>query len=301
MTHGTVKFFNAAKGFGFITPDSGGKDIFVSAASVTLAGIGALKPGQRVSFEIKPDTRGPMAVGLAQLAEPPRQLPPQDRASHNSKADERRQLAFYFDPADDNAQDILEKLRAAGHEPTLIDYIATPLKREELKALSASLAAKSQSLVKKYAPLFYDLRLDDRFLSQTEFWDAIAEHPSLINGPIAATASDANLCNAKSGLKAFLTANFPHLAPTNLESAEAAKPSNKKHAPPASEEETQFEEASPTPAKSKAPKARAPKKAVAPKTKSSSAAKPKAAARKTVARPAKKTSEPKKAKSQSKK
>ena len=65
MTHGTVKFFNAAKGFGFITPDSGGKDIFVSAASVSSAGIGALKPGQRVAFDIKPDTRGPMAVNTA--------------------------------------------------------------------------------------------------------------------------------------------------------------------------------------------------------------------------------------------
>ena len=293
MTHGTVKFFNASKGFGFITPDSGGKDIFVSAASVTSAGIGTLKPGQRVGFEIKPDTRGPMAIGLAQLDEPLRPLPSQDRAPQN-------QLTFYFDPADDNAQDILEKLRAAGHEPRLIDYVAAPLKREQLKALSAALAAKSQSLVKKYAPLFYDLRLDDRFLSQTEYWDAIAEHPSLINGPIAATASDANLCNAKSGLKAFLTANFPHLASIDLERKEAAKPSTKKHAPLATEEESGVEEAAPTAVKSKAPKARATKaKAeVVPKTKAGPA-KPKAVAKKAAPKSAK--AEPKKPKPRSKK
>jgi CspA family cold shock protein len=281
MTHGTVKFFNAAKGFGFITPDSGGKDIFVSAASVSSAGIGTLKPGQRVAFEIKPDTRGPMAVGLGQLDEPPRPLPSQDRGPQN-------QLAFYFDPADDNAQDILEKLRAAGHEPRPIDYVAAPLKREQLKALSTLLAAKSQSLVKKYAALFYDLRLDDRFLSQTEYWDAIAEHPTLINGPIVATASDANLCNAKSGLKPFLAANFPHLAAIDLERSEAAKPSSKKHAPPAPEDEAGIEEATSTAVK--APKARPTKKAnaaVAPKTKSRGPAKPKAAAKKPAAKSAK--------------
>lgn len=285
MTHGTVKFFNAAKGFGFITPDSGGKDIFVSAASVSSAGIGVLKPGQRLSFDVKPDTRGPMAVGLSQLAEPPRLLPTPHRAPPDSQAEERRQLVFYFDPADDNAQAVLERLRAAGHEPRLVDYVATPLTREQLKALSALLAAKSQGLVKKYAPLFYDLRLDDRFLSQTEFWDAIVEHPSLINGPILATASDANLCNAKSGVKAFLAANFPHLVPVDVGQTEPAKPS--KHAP-AVEEESGNEPEGPTAAK--APKARATKKAkaaVAPKTKAISAAKPKAAAKKAGPKSAK--------------
>jgi len=296
MTHGTVKFFNAAKGFGFITPDSGGKDIFVSAASASSAGIGILKPGQRVSFDIKPDTRGPMAVGLSQLAEPPRQLPTQHRAPPELQAEERRQLVFYFDPADDNAQAALEKLRAAGHEPKLVDYVATPLTREQLKALSALLAAKSQGLVKKYAPLFYDLRLDDRFLSQTEFWDAIVEHPSLINGPIVATANDANLCNAKSGVKEFLAANFPHLVPVDVGQTEPAKPP--KHAPATDEDESESEAAGPA----KAPKARAAKKAkaaVAPKAKAISPAKPKATAKKAAPKSAK-PSGVKKPKAQSK-
>jgi len=299
MTHGTVKFFNAAKGFGFITPDSGGKDIFVSAASVSSAGIGALKPGQRVSFDVKPDTRGPMAIGLAQLAEPPRQLPTQHRAPPDSQAEEKRQLVFYFDQADDNAQAVLEMLRAAGHEPRLVDYVATPLTREQLKALSALLAAKSQSLVKKYAPLFYDLRLDDRFLSQTEYWDAIVEHPSLINGPIVATASDANLCNAKSGVKAFFAANFPHLVPVDLGQTGASKPST--HAPDTEEEESGSEPEGSTAAK--APKARATKKAkaaVAPKAKASGAAKPKATAKKAAPKSAK-PSDVKKPKPRSKK
>ncbi|MBB5751997.1 cold-shock protein [Prosthecomicrobium pneumaticum] len=66
---GTVKFFNATKGFGFITPDGGGKDVFVHVTAVERSGIGALADGQRISFETEPDKRGkgPKAVHL-QLA-----------------------------------------------------------------------------------------------------------------------------------------------------------------------------------------------------------------------------------------
>ena len=54
---GTVKFFNSAKGFGFITPDEGGKDVFVHATAVEAAAC-ALNEGGRVSFEIEDDRRG---------------------------------------------------------------------------------------------------------------------------------------------------------------------------------------------------------------------------------------------------
>jgi len=64
MATGIVKFFNAAKGFGFITPDDGGKDVFVPAASIASSGLSRLKPGQRVTFESQPDGKGPKAVDL---------------------------------------------------------------------------------------------------------------------------------------------------------------------------------------------------------------------------------------------
>ncbi len=63
-TTGTVKFFNVSKGFGFISPDGGGKDVFVHATAVERAGMRALAEGQRVSFEIEPDARGSKAVNL---------------------------------------------------------------------------------------------------------------------------------------------------------------------------------------------------------------------------------------------
>ena len=58
MTIGTVKFFNTSKGFGFIAPEGGGKDVFVHATAVEAAGLRSLNEGQKVSFDIVPDARG---------------------------------------------------------------------------------------------------------------------------------------------------------------------------------------------------------------------------------------------------
>ncbi len=64
MTVGTVKFYNANKGFGFISPEDGGKDVFVHATAVEAAGMSGLTEGQRVSFDIQPDARGSKAANL---------------------------------------------------------------------------------------------------------------------------------------------------------------------------------------------------------------------------------------------
>jgi CspA family cold shock protein len=55
---GTVKFFNTAKGYGFITPETGGKDVFVHATALEAAGIRGLNEGDRVSFVLEDDRRG---------------------------------------------------------------------------------------------------------------------------------------------------------------------------------------------------------------------------------------------------
>jgi cold shock protein len=57
MTVGTVKFFNAQKGFGFIGPDDGGADVFVHVTAVEQAGLSTLHEGQRVSFDLVTDQR----------------------------------------------------------------------------------------------------------------------------------------------------------------------------------------------------------------------------------------------------
>lgn len=64
MTIGTVKFFNANKGFGFISPEGGGKDVFVHSTAIETAGMRVLAEGQRVSFDVQSDVKGPKAVNL---------------------------------------------------------------------------------------------------------------------------------------------------------------------------------------------------------------------------------------------
>jgi CspA family cold shock protein len=63
---GTVKFFNAQKGYGFIKPDDGGRDIFVHITAVERSGLSNLNEGQRIEFDVEPDKKGkgPKAVNL---------------------------------------------------------------------------------------------------------------------------------------------------------------------------------------------------------------------------------------------
>jgi cold shock protein len=57
MTNGTVKWFNSQKGFGFIQPDDGSKDVFVHISAVERAGMGSLNEGQKLSYEVTADRR----------------------------------------------------------------------------------------------------------------------------------------------------------------------------------------------------------------------------------------------------
>lgn len=64
MPIGTVKFFSTQKGFGFISREEGGKDVFVHISAVEASGMSSLAEGQRVSFDVQPDKRGEKAVNL---------------------------------------------------------------------------------------------------------------------------------------------------------------------------------------------------------------------------------------------
>jgi len=69
MITGTVKFYNDQKGFGFIQPDDGSKDVFVHATALERAGIHALREGQKVTFETQIDSRsGKTAVSKLEAA-----------------------------------------------------------------------------------------------------------------------------------------------------------------------------------------------------------------------------------------
>jgi CspA family cold shock protein len=64
MASGIVKWFNAQKGFGFIQPDSGGKDVFVHISAVERSGLNGLNEGQKISYDLQPDRGKDAAVNL---------------------------------------------------------------------------------------------------------------------------------------------------------------------------------------------------------------------------------------------
>src|ERR1700694_5919427 len=105
MTTGTVKWFNATKGFGFIAPDDGGNDVFVHISAVERAGMGSLNEGQKLSFESKVDSqsgktsaenlramcRGP---GQEIAADVPESRHRSSRLRHETKARRSNRRAF---------------------------------------------------------------------------------------------------------------------------------------------------------------------------------------------------------------
>lgn len=288
MANGIVKFFNSAKGFGFITPEDGGKDVFIPATSIASSGVAGLKAGQLVAFETEPDTKGPKAVKLKILAEPPKQAPreaPREVKERPAPAASVR-LTLYLNPASDESQTVLAALRDLGHEPRLVDYIATPPTRDELRNLSMLLRDADQSLARRYDTLFLELQLDDRFISENEFWTAIVEHPTLINGPVLASPSKARICRTENAVRSFLgldpvaekRAAKPKPVPETVAPAVKAEKEKVKKAPAKAEAKPAARKKADAPA----PKKSKPEPKAKPAPKAKAVAKPKEAAKKAV-------------------
>lgn len=194
MTTGTIKFFNASKGFGFVTPDGGGADVFLPAATVTAGGMSIVSPGQRVTFEQAASKKGPKVVTLQLLGEPVAKAP----------APEPERVKVYCDPTSDVVADVLSVIRATGYQLQLLDYVTTPLSQDQLRHLSHLLSGSGESLVRRHDPLFLALQLDDRFIGDQDFWTAIAEHPTLVNGPLLVLGGKARVCKSPEEARLFL-------------------------------------------------------------------------------------------------
>jgi len=293
MRSGTIKFFNAGKGFGFVTPDGGDADIFLPAAALTASGLESVRQGLRVTFEQAPDTKGPKVIALKLLEDAPAKAPrpPPD------------QVNVYYDPGSDTAADVLNEVRNAGYPLQLHDYASAPLTPEQLRRLSHMLSEVGQILVRRYDPLFRALQLDDRFISDQDFWTGIAEHPALINGPVLLHCGKARICKSAGEARAFLNKSAdtvpnpkslsPRLAAMLKVEAVSVVPSPR-NGNPAVAESPPHPNPPPKPAKSTAAKAAAkPKRKPATKPRAARLDKKKTAA-KNAAKLVKKAKKPSK-------
>jgi arsenate reductase len=205
MVIGTVKFFNASKGFGFISPDIGGDDIFVHASAFHATGAESLILGQRVTHETDSDVRGLKVTKLALVTADEEMAHSRKRSAPMSTPGDDLMLTIYHNPECTTSRNALEEIRAAGYEPRIVEYLKFPLTREELISIAARMNLSVRELARKTEPLFGELQLDERDVADDQILDAMVEHPILINRPIVATPNFARLCRPSRMVKGFLS------------------------------------------------------------------------------------------------
>ena len=114
------------------------------------------------------------------------------------------QITIYHNPNCGTSRNALAAIRAAGHEPRIIEYLKTPPTREELKGLIARMNLTARDIVRKREPLFNELRLDERDVGEDELIDGMIENPILINRPIVVTERGVRLCRPSEIVKELL-------------------------------------------------------------------------------------------------
>ena len=114
------------------------------------------------------------------------------------------QITIYHNPNCGTSRNALAAIRAAGHEPHIVEYLKTPPTREELKYLIARMNLTVREVVRKKEPLYHELRLDERDVGEDELLDAMIENPILINRPIVVAERAARLCRPSELVKELL-------------------------------------------------------------------------------------------------
>ena len=201
MASGTIKYYNSAKGFGFILPDGGGGDVFVHATAVEQAGLPPLTEGQRLIYDTEPDARGAKATNLVlAVVEGAPALPPKARAS-NGRAPE---FTIYHNPDCQNSLNALLLLRSAGHEPRIVEYLKQPPTKKELASLLARMGLSGRDVIRKAEPLYLELGLDRKEENDDALLEAMVQNPVLINRPIVAVENSARLCRPSMLVTVFM-------------------------------------------------------------------------------------------------
>jgi arsenate reductase len=113
------------------------------------------------------------------------------------------QITIYHNPNCGTSRSVLAAIREAGHEPRIVEYLKTPLARDEITALLARMKAPARSIVREKEKLFGELGLQRA--SERELIDAMAKHPILLNRPIVEIEGGAvKLCRPGDVVKELL-------------------------------------------------------------------------------------------------
>jgi arsenate reductase len=103
-------------------------------------------------------------------------------------------ITIFHNPRCSNSRNTLALLQDAGHAPRIVDYLATPPARAELRAMIASAGLSVREAMRPKEPVFAELGLDDPSLPDDALLDAMLAHPILLNRPFVVTPKGARLC-----------------------------------------------------------------------------------------------------------
>ena len=114
------------------------------------------------------------------------------------------EVTIYHNPACGTSRNTLSIIRAAGIEPAVIDYLATPLTRAQLTDLFASTGRPVRDLLRRKDTPYDTLGLDDPKLSDDALIDFVVQHPILMNRPVVVTPLGADLCRPSEAVARLL-------------------------------------------------------------------------------------------------
>lgn len=113
-------------------------------------------------------------------------------------------ITIFHNPACSTSRNVLAAIRESGAQPKIVEYLKTPPSRAELKALLRRAGLSVRDILRKKAPPYAELGLDNPALTDEQLLDAIGEHPVLIERPIVATTKGVRLCRPKERLNDIL-------------------------------------------------------------------------------------------------
>jgi arsenate reductase len=120
------------------------------------------------------------------------------------KMPNKMKITIYHNPNCETSRNALAAIRAAGHEPRIVEYLKTPPTRQELKDLLALMKVGVRDAVRKKEPLFNQMGFDEKDVGDDELLDAMVANPVLINRPIVVTETAARLCRPSELVKELL-------------------------------------------------------------------------------------------------